>query len=49
MKRKRKNTGQSDTGQSDTFLSSSTHDKLSMMFSEIMWIRRSQEETNRGM
>ena len=34
MKRKRKNTGQSDTGHSDTFLSSSTHDKLSMMYSE---------------
>ena len=49
MKRKRKNTGQSDTGQSDTFLSSSTHDKLSMMYSEIMCIRRSQEEKNRGM
>ena len=44
VKRKRYN-----TGQSDKFVHSSVENKLNIMFDEILCIRGSQEETNRGM
>lgn len=48
-KRKRTNTGQSDSDSRSIFMLSSSDDKLNIIFDELVSIRKNQEQTNRGM
>lgn len=48
-KRKRANTGQSDSENRSIFMLSSADDKLNVIFDELLMIRKTQEKTNKGM